>query len=395
MGLLRRLGQNPTVLREYDHIIRDQLKKSIVEPVTEETPTSNRLHYLPHHAVIRSDKSTTKVRVVYDASARSTETFIRCLKRFAARRGMPRKFVSDNGSTFKTTAKFLKTVFKDDMVLDYLAGVGIEWVFNIERSPWLGGVSERMVKSTKRCRKKMIGQAKLSLDELHTAIVEIESIINSRPLSYISLSDLEEPLTPSHLMIGRRILNLPDNLGYLLDPGDEEFTVDPTQLLKRAKYLSNTLNHFWRRWRSEYLVELRESHRQSNHNSPTQPSITTGDVVVVHDENLPRGFWKLGRVEEVIAGRDGRVRGAAVRLASRKRQQTLIHRPIQLLYPLEIRDVQRDSCIGPSNGSVTDEPESQTSSQQEEGSVRRRSNRIAANQSDDRRRAIMLQLEDI
>ena len=140
---------------------------------------------------------------------------------------------------------------------------------------------------------------------------------------------------------------------------------------------------------------FRESHRQSNHNSPTQPSINTGDVVVVHDENLPRGFWKLGRVEEVIAGRDGRVRGAAVRLASRKRQQTLIHRPIQLLYPLEIRDVQRDSCIGPSNGSMTDEPESQTSSQQEEGSVRRRSNRIAANQSDDRRRAIMLQLEDI
>ena len=70
-GLLRRLRQNPTVLREYDHIIRDQLKRSIVEPVTEETPTSNRLHYLPHHAVFRSDKSTTKVRVVYDASARS------------------------------------------------------------------------------------------------------------------------------------------------------------------------------------------------------------------------------------------------------------------------------------------------------------------------------------
>ena len=156
---------------------------------------------------------------------------------------MPRKFVSDNGSTFKATAKFLKTVFKDDMVLDYLAGVGIEWVFNIERAPWWGGVFERMVKSTKRRMKKMIGQAKLSLDELHTAIVEIESIINSRPLSYISSSDLEEPLTPSHLMIGRRILNLPDNLGYLLDPGDEEFTVDPTQLRKRAKYLSNTLNH--------------------------------------------------------------------------------------------------------------------------------------------------------
>ena len=59
----------------------------------------------------------------------------------------------------------------------------------------------------------MVGQAKLSLDELHTAIVEIESIINSRPLSYVMSSDLEEPLTPSHLLIGRQVLNLSDNLG--------------------------------------------------------------------------------------------------------------------------------------------------------------------------------------
>ena len=326
----------------------------------------------------------------------STKTFIQCLKLFAARRGMPRKFISDNGRTFKAAAKFLKTVFRDEELVDHLAGIGIEWVFNIERAPWWGGVFERMVRSTKRCLKKMIGQSKLSLDELHTATVEIESIINSRPLSYISASDLEEPLTPSHLLIGRRILNLPDNLGYLSDPADEEFTVDSSQLRKRVKHLSNTLNHFWKRWRSEYLVELRESHRQSNHNHSTQSSIARGDVVVVHDENLPRGFWRLGRVEEVLTGRDGQIRGATVRLASRNRQQTLLHRPIQLLYPLEIRDTQPDSSIGPSNR------ESQTSSQQnhtepeleQEGSTRRRSKRISANHSDDRRRALLLQFQD-
>ena len=70
----------------------------------------------------------------------STETFIR--QRFA---GMPWKFVSDNGKTFKATAKFIKTVFKDDMVLDHLAGVGVGWVFNTERAAWWGGIFERMV----------------------------------------------------------------------------------------------------------------------------------------------------------------------------------------------------------------------------------------------------------
>lgn len=70
-GLMRRLQQTPSVLQEYDSIIRDQLKKGIVEAVTDSSPASDQVHYLPHHAVIRSDKTTTKLRVVYDASAKS------------------------------------------------------------------------------------------------------------------------------------------------------------------------------------------------------------------------------------------------------------------------------------------------------------------------------------
>ena len=149
------------------------------------------------------------------------------------------KFLSDNAKTFKAAAKF-----KDESVLNHLAGRGVEWWFNIDKAPWWGGAFERMVKSTKCCLRKMVGRSKLSL--LHTAIVEVESIINSRPLSYISSGDLEEPLTPSHLLIGRRVLNLPDNLGVLLsDPEDEEFTVSPNQLGDRVKNVSESLNYFW------------------------------------------------------------------------------------------------------------------------------------------------------
>ena len=140
-----------------------------------------------------------------------------------------------------------------------LSSMGMEWKFNLEKVPWWVGVFERMVKSTKRCLKKMVGQAKLTLDELHTAIVKIESITNSRPLSYMTSSDLEEPLTPSHLLVSRRVLNLPNNLGYTVNSDDEE--IDSSQLHGRSKHLANTLNHFWKRWRTEYLTELRESHR--------------------------------------------------------------------------------------------------------------------------------------
>ena len=330
----------------------------------------------------------------------STTTFIRCLKRFAARRGMPRKFVSDNGKTFKAAAKFLKTVFKDDVILQYLSGLGVEWKFNLEKAPWWGGVFERLVKSMKRCLKKMVGQAKLSLDELHTAVVEIESIINSRPLSYLTSSDVEEPLTPSHLLIGRRVLNLPDNLGYDLELGDDEFVIDASQLDKRVKHLSNILNQFWKRWRTEYLTELRESHRRTFQDSSLQSSIATGDVVVVHDERLPRGLWKLGRIQETIAGKDGRIRGAVVKVASQNRQHSLLRRPVQLLYPLEVCSPHaaqvnsEPSNPGPETRSELDSYATDTVPDSPDQGTRRRSQRDAAKQADDRRKACMIELEN-
>lgn len=59
-------------------------------------------------------------------SDQTTETFMRCLDRFSARRDVPTKFISDNGKTFKAAAKYLKTVFKDSK---YLLSLG-------KRAPW-------------------------------------------------------------------------------------------------------------------------------------------------------------------------------------------------------------------------------------------------------------------
>ena len=69
-GLLCRLRQDPDILKEYDRIISDQLQKGNTEAVPEEETRPAQVHYLPHHAVVRKDKATTKLRVVYDASAK-------------------------------------------------------------------------------------------------------------------------------------------------------------------------------------------------------------------------------------------------------------------------------------------------------------------------------------
>lgn len=76
------------------------------------------------------------------------------------------------------------------------------------------------------------------------------------------------------------------------------------------KYLNWILNQFWKRWKHEYLVGLREYHCYKKPAGTT--SISVGDVVLVQSENRPWGFWDLGRIEETLPGRDGQVRSAIV-----------------------------------------------------------------------------------
>ena len=71
-GLLQRLSHDPHTLKEYNCTIREQLKNGIIEPVSLADKTTNRVHYLPHHGVIRKDKTITKLRVVYDASSKTS-----------------------------------------------------------------------------------------------------------------------------------------------------------------------------------------------------------------------------------------------------------------------------------------------------------------------------------
>ncbi len=223
--------------------------------------------------------------------------------------------------------------------------------------------------------------------------MEIEAVINSRPLSYISAYDLEEALTPSHLIVGRRILNLPDHIGYLCDStDDEEFSINSTQLAKRVKHLSSTLNHFWNQWRTEYLAELRIAHYHSAKKvaNSGDHNLSIGDVVIVYNKHLPRGLWKLERIQELMKGRDGQFRRATVKMATRGRQQTLLHRPIQLLYPLEVR------CPNGPEKPTNDAEEPDTEQEadvvtEDPMETRQRTTCVAAQQC---RRACMHELED-
>ena len=77
------------------------------------------------------------------------------------------------------------------------------------------------------------------------------------------------------------------------------------------KHLSQTLDHFWKRWKSEYLLELIECHQYSwAGNKGESEQISVEDIVSVHDKKRPRGFWRLARVETILTGSDGQARSA-------------------------------------------------------------------------------------
>jgi len=78
-----RLKKNKELLRDNDNVIKDQVSSGIIEAVPENDDSQAPSHFLPHHGVIRTDRETTKLRVVFDGSAKSdnsTASINECLE---------------------------------------------------------------------------------------------------------------------------------------------------------------------------------------------------------------------------------------------------------------------------------------------------------------------------
>ena len=263
------------------------------------------------------------LEVVSDLSEKS---FLQAFRRFSSRRSLPQHMISDNASTFLASAETLNDLFQSPSLKEQLSRQGVEWKFIPKRAPWYGGFWERLIGLTKRAIKKTLGRTSITLTELQTLAVEVEAILNDRPITYVS-SDCtdEEPLTPSHLLNGRRITSLPYPIADD-DPFDPDYG-STSDMRQRVAAQAQILERFWNRWRHEYLTSLREFHRTTGTN---EQSIKKGDVVLVHNEG-PRSSWKLAVVEEVIRGGDGLFRAAHIRTSTGS-----TNRPVNKLYPLEI-----------------------------------------------------------
>ncbi|XP_075150893.1 uncharacterized protein LOC142225003 [Haematobia irritans] len=252
---------------------------------------------------------STKAIHLEATSDLSTTTFLAAFHRFIARRGCPKTIFSDNGTNFvgasREMEKELRSVLKEgrDKVCSAYQFQQLSWQFIPAGAPHMGGLWEAAVKSFKTHFRKHASGFKYTFEEFSTVLSRIEACLNSRPLCPMSESSQElVALTPGHLLVGSPILAPPEQL-------EEE---SPLHLVHRFRKMKALSQQFCLRWKDEYLKGLQKRYKWKF----PQRDIEVGDLVVIRDEQLPPTSWKLGRVDDVHPGSDGRVRVADVRTAN-------------------------------------------------------------------------------
>ena len=141
--------------------------------------------------------TTTRAVYLEVVTNLSTSSFIICLRRLAASKGLPSLILSDNHRTFISGETFLLEMQQDPEVQEYLSSENIKWKHQTPRSPWMGGHFERLVRTIKASLASTISKKLLTLEEFVTVVNEAENIGNFRPLTYQSDDLRDIPLTPS------------------------------------------------------------------------------------------------------------------------------------------------------------------------------------------------------
>ncbi|XP_063979923.1 uncharacterized protein LOC135163947 [Diachasmimorpha longicaudata] len=248
----------------------------------------------------------------------TTEGFLAALRRFIARRGACSNIYSDNGTNFvgannelKEIHQFLENEDHQRKIIHFTASKAIRWHFIPAQSPNFGGLWEAAVKSFKHHLRRIVTNELITFQEFNTLVIEIEAVLNSRPLTPLS-TDPNDPiaLTPGHFLIG-------DSLTTLRGP---DFRETPSTRLSTWQHIQKLKQDFGARWHREYISGLNLKSKWTNGEHP----IKEGTLVIIKDDNLPPMQWALGKVVTTHAGTDGIIRAVTVKTAKGIYQRNML-----------------------------------------------------------------------
>ncbi|XP_015118405.1 uncharacterized protein LOC107042049 [Diachasma alloeum] len=222
----------------------------------------------------------------------TTDGFLACYKRFVSRRGLCEAISSDQGTNLvgadKEMRKLFDAVSKEGQAIAHsVANDGTKWIFNPPRTPHHGGKWEAAVKSAKFHLKRVIGDALMTYEEFSTLLVQIEAILNSRPLCELPNDpDKFAVLTPGHFLIG-------------------------SALSASTEYMQK-------------LQGIDKWHRSI-------PNLQVGALVLIVDKRFPPTKWPMGKVIQLHLGKNGHCRVVSVRT-----QSSTFTRPATKICPLPV-----------------------------------------------------------
>lgn len=281
----------------------------------------------------------------------SSSAFLSALRRLAARRGSPGHIYSDNGTNFVGANNILKQEFIDlkttinSEFLSAVTDMNIKWHFNAPSWPSAGGLWESSVKSLKFHLRRVLGEQKLTYEELSTLLSQLEACLNSRPL--LALTEVPDPeeidfLTPSHFLSSGPTLTIMET---------------ERDLITRWQLVQKIFQDIWKRWQSEYLTQLNSRGKWQQ----AQKNMSVDDIVIIHDANLPPGKWALGRVIDLHEGKDGYVRVVTLRT-----KNGTLKRPVTKLSKLPVKEHESKEKQGESDSKQTESEENKQQNNDEQ-----------------------------
>ena len=270
-------------------------------------------------------------------SSLTEDSFLNAYRRFVCRRGPIRRIYCDNGTNFIGGRNLLESAMREEdhnRIRQTLSKDNCDWVefaLNVPHASHMGGVWERQIRTARSALANLLDANAQQLDDelLRTLFTEAEAVINSRPLTYCSMScsDTTEPLTPLQLLTLKSKVILPA-------PG--QFCSEDLYGRRRWRRVQHLANEFWTRWRREFLPSLQERRKWRQPESNLQE----GDIVIVVDDTEPRCSWPMGLIVATYPGADGLVRKVRVRINNQE-----YDRPVHCLISL-MRRGQCDSQSG-------------------------------------------------
>ncbi|XP_058977598.1 uncharacterized protein LOC131802148 [Musca domestica] len=336
----RKLNKNPELKEDYSQFLKEYEELGHMSQV-DDTNISVPNYYIPHHCVLRPSSVSTKLRVVFDASCRTTSqtslneimmvgptiqnNLLITLLRFRCHRyGMTADIVKmyrqvlvhpedrqlqlilwrdDSTKPIKTFA--LNTVTYGTASAPYLAIRSLHYAAERFPNPYEVG--------------KGIIMNDFYVDDMVTGADDLVSLKRIK-------NEVTEILSYSKFSLSKWHSNYPGYVSSEDEVKEMKLNDDVTSTLGMTWHSDNDTFHFEFRpsktWHTEYLAQLQNRYRWKN----PQQNLQVNDMVLIHEDNVPPMKWAIGRVTKLIPGADGFVRVAEV-----KTSQTTLKRPVAKL----------------------------------------------------------------